>query len=174
MASKKAADAHWAAENPGVPDPKPAFQQVISNKAMSTFQMMMSSRILLPSMILMGRCCKNPQIWLWEHQCCHLWSWWGGVGRIHQLWLWLWEWGCCVGWGMWAPWWELWSCIRCWAWWLLLGWLVYSGRWRWVKIWERSMCSPKEWSWPAPKRTQLWATKIMKQFVIKPKCCEYG
>jgi hypothetical protein len=51
MASKKAADAHWAAENPGVPDPKPAFLQVIS-KAMSTFQMMMSSQILLPSMIL--------------------------------------------------------------------------------------------------------------------------
>jgi hypothetical protein len=33
MASKKAADAHWAAENPGVPDPKPAFQQIISNEA---------------------------------------------------------------------------------------------------------------------------------------------
>ncbi|CAK9276290.1 unnamed protein product [Sphagnum jensenii] len=55
MASKKGADAHWAAENPGVPDPKPAFQQVISNKALSTFQMMMSSQILLPSMILMAR-----------------------------------------------------------------------------------------------------------------------
>lgn len=28
MARKKAADARWAAENPGVPNPKPAFQQV--------------------------------------------------------------------------------------------------------------------------------------------------
>ncbi len=87
---------------------------------------------VLPSMTLMGR------------------SW----GRIHQLWLWLWKWGCCLGWGIWAPWWELWSRIRFWVWWLLLGWLVYSGWWRWAKIWERSMCSPKAWSWPAPKRTK--------------------
>ncbi len=116
--------------------------------------------------------------WWWALRFCyHLWFWWEGVarvhrsdsesnsaaiynpdgeelGRIHRLWLWLWEWGCCVGWGIWAPWWELWSCIRCWAWWLLLGWLVYSGWWRWAKIWERSMCFPKEWSWPAPKRTK--------------------
>jgi hypothetical protein len=24
------------------------------------------------------------------------------------------------------------------------------------------------------KRTASWASRIMKQFVIKPKCCEYG
>lgn len=51
------------AENPGVPDPKPAFQQVISNK-----KLWVHSR------------------WWWALRFCyHLWFWWEeGVARIHR------------------------------------------------------------------------------------------
>jgi hypothetical protein len=65
MASKKAADAHWAAcrESRCSRSQTSISTSYQQQKAMSTFQMMMSSQILLPSMILMGRrCCKNPQI----------------------------------------------------------------------------------------------------------------